>query len=207
MKKILLALGFLAPAVLMAQETPRFAFDVGAGFTQPLGSTGAQLDRGWNITGGAGVNFNQFLGLMVDVGYNRFGINGPTLNNLGFPGGNDNIFSATLDPVVHLTPRGYADVYLTGGGGYYRLNQEFTAPGVAGVVGYDPFFGFYQGLVPTTQVLSSYTANKAGVDAGIGIAIGTKWHGKVFAEAKWNRVFAGNNRYVDYIPVTVGFRF
>ncbi len=207
MKISISLLGLLGAISALAQETPRFAFNVGGGFNQPLGSTGSRLDKGWNVAGGAGVNFNQYVGLTVDVGYNRFGINSNTLRKVGFPGGDLNVFSATLNEIVHLTPRGHADVYLIGGGGFYRRTQEFTQPGVAQFVEFNPYFGFYQTLVPTTQVLSSYTTNKPGVDAGIGFSVGTKWKGKLYAEARWNRIFAGNNRYVDFIPVTFGYRF
>jgi hypothetical protein len=190
-----------------AQEVPRFTFQVGSGFTTPVGGTGRNLDIGWNVGAGVGVNFSQWVGLMVQADYNRMGINSSTLSNIGFPGGDVNIFSATLDPIVHLTPRSHFDLYVIGGGGLYRQTQEFTAPSVATVAGFDPFFGFYQVAVPTTQLLSSYTVNKPGVNVGAGIALGTKWHGKLFAEARYNRIFINSSTRTDYIPVTFGFRF
>jgi len=192
---------------LQAQEYSRFAFAVGGGFTQPVGNTGRHLDEGWNIMAGGGINFNRYVGALVDVGYNRFGINGATLNNAGFPDGNVSVFSATLDPIVHLTPGHHVDMYLTGGGGLYHLNREFTQPSVSTLTGFDPFFGFYQFNVPTTQVLSSYSINKPGVNVGAGFAIGTKWHGKLFAEARYARIFTGNERHVDYLPISFGFRW
>ena len=79
-----------------AQEVSKFSFAVGGGFTQPVGNTSRHLDEGWNVQGGVGFNFNQYVGAMVQVDYNRFGINGATLNNVGFPGGDVNVFSATL---------------------------------------------------------------------------------------------------------------
>ena len=144
---------------------------------------------------------------MIDLGYNRFGINGVTLNRAGFPDGNVSVFSATLDPIVHLSPGHHVDAYLIGGGGLYHLNQEFTQPSAATLTAFDPFFGFYNVVVPTTQVLSSYSVNKPGVNGGAGFAIGTKWHGKFFAEARYARIFMGNDRHVDYIPVSFGFRW
>ena len=116
------------------------------------------------------------------------------------------MFSATLDPIVHLNPKGHFDLYLTGGGGLYHRYQEFTQPSVQVTTGFDPFFGFYPVAVPVTQVLGSYSVNKFGVDAGAGVAMGTKWHGKIFAEAKYNRIFMGNF-HTDYVPVTFGFRW
>jgi hypothetical protein len=56
------------------------------------------------------------------------------------------------------------------------------------------------------QVVSSYSVNKPGIDAGMGIAFDTKWHGKIFAEARYNRIFMGPF-HTDYVPVTFGFRW
>ena len=155
-----------------------------------------------------GFNFSQYVGVMIQTDYNRFGINGATLSSAGFPDGNVSVFSATLDPIVHLTPRSHFDVYLIGGGGLYRRTQEFTQPGLAAVTAFDPFFGFYTAAVPTTQVLSSYTVNKPGVNGGAGgIDFGSKWHGKFFAEARYHRIFMSNGLHTDYVPVSFGFRW
>jgi hypothetical protein len=210
MKRFALALGvgsFLITSLSAQERTSPFSFQFGGGFTQPVGNTGRHLDQGWNIQGGGGFNFGPYVGVMIDLGYNSFGINTATLSNLGFPGGDLHIFSATLDPIVHLNPHGHVDVYVTGGGGVYHRLQEFTQPSVAAVTGFDPFFGFYSAAVPVTQVLESYTVTKPGVDIGAGVAIGTKWHGKLFAEARYDRIFMGNDRHTDYIPVSFGFRF
>ena len=197
----------LLGTTLAAQETTRFTFDVGGGFTQPVGNTERHLDTGWNIKGGAGFNFNRWIGATVEAGYNRFGINAATLSNAGFPGGDIQVFSATLDPIVHLNPGRHFDLYLIGGGGLYRMNQEFTQPSVSTVLGFDPFFGFYTAAVPTTQILSSYSINKPGVNVGAGFAFGTKWRGKFYAESRYNRILTGNNRHVDFVPVSFLFRW
>ncbi len=207
MKTLILTtcLGLAALGISNAQETSHFAFEVGGGFTTPVGNTGRYLDEGWNAGGGFGVNFNSYVGALIDLNYNSMGINGTTLQNIGVPGGGVHIFSATLDPIVHLTPRSHFDLYVTGGGGLYHRIEDFTAPTVATVAGYNPFFGFYAVGVPANQVLASYSSNKPGIDAGVGIAFGSKWHGKFFAEARYNRVIA--NYHSDYVPVTFGFRW
>jgi hypothetical protein len=198
---------FLLAGSVSAQEFSHFAFSAGGGFTQPVGNTGRHLDMGWNVQAGAGINFSPYVGTLVQVDYNRFGINSTTLSNIGFPGGDVGIFSATLDPIVHLNPKGHADVYLIGGGGLYHRTQEFTQPSVATFTGFDPFFGFYPVAVPTTQVLASYTVNKPGVNGGLGISFGSKWRGKFFAEARYHRIFMGSDLHTDYVPVTFGYRF
>jgi hypothetical protein len=77
------------------------------------------------------------------------------------------------------------------------------------LTGFDPFFGFYPVGVPANQVLSSYSVNKPGIDIGVGIAFGSKWHGKFFAEARYERMFMGNrfSNDTEFVPVTFGFRW
>src|SRR5580704_16798827 len=118
-------IGILAIGAASAQETNRFAFSLGAGFTNPVGNTGRQLDEGWNVGGGFGMNFSPYVGALIDLNYNSFGINSTTLGNIGVPGGGLHVFSATLDPMIHLNPKEHVDVYVTGGGGLFHRYQDF----------------------------------------------------------------------------------
>jgi hypothetical protein len=201
-----LAVGLTLTAALSAQEFSRFTGDIGGGFTQPVGTTGRNLDEGWNVQGGFGMNFSPYVGAKIDLAVNSFGLSSFALNSVGAPDGHVRVFSATLDPIVHLNPKGHFDMYLIGGGGIYHWYQDFTQPTVATVTGFNPFFGFFPVTVPANQVLGSYTVNKPGVDAGAGIALGTRFHGKIFAEARYNRIFFSNG-HADFIPVSFGFRW
>jgi opacity protein-like surface antigen len=195
-----------AAALVNAQEVPKFTFNIGAGFTRPAGNTGQHLDTGWNVQGGVGYNFSPYVGANVDVAFNDLGITSSDLNRIGVPGGNVRIFSATLDPIVHLNPHGHVDFYITGGGGLFRWYQQFTQPSVAIVPGFDPFFGFFSAAVPATQVVSSYSVNRPGIDIGAGVAIGALGRGKLFVEAKYDHIYMKGS-HADYIPVTFGFRW
>jgi opacity protein-like surface antigen len=200
-------MGLLGACLVNAQEFQRFTFDAGAGFTQPVGNTERHLDTGWNAGFGAGMNFTNRLGAMVQFNYNAMNINSATLNNIGVPGGNVSIWSLTLDPRVHLLPKGPVDVYLVGGGGLYHRTQEFTAPTVATTLGFDPFFGnFFPVAIPANTILASSTVNKPGFNVGAGVALGTKWHAKFFAEARWHHMFI-DNVHDDWVPVTFGVTF
>jgi opacity protein-like surface antigen len=189
-----------------AQETPKFSFDIGAGFTSPVGGTGAQVDTGWNVGLGVGYNFSAALGAKLDLDYSSMGITSSVLQNIGVPGGGVHIFSATVDPIVHLTPHRHFDAYVTGGGGLFHLNQDFTQPTVAVTNVFDPFFGIYPVAFGAQQILSSYSVNKPGFDVGAGLAFGAWGHGKFFAEAKWDHMFMANS-HADYVPVKFGFRW
>jgi hypothetical protein len=188
---------------LSAQETSHFAFQVGVGFTEPVGRTGMYTDVGYNTSAGVGYNFNSYLGALIDLNVDSVGVNSPTLNSIGVPGGNVNVFSATLDPIVHLMPHRRLDVYVTGGGGEYRREQIFVAPLFATVNNGASYFG----IAPSGPISSSLSVNKPGVDVGMGIAVGSKWRGKFYAEAKYNRIFLSGPFHMDYVPVTFGYRW
>lgn len=199
--KVICLIAVFAAGALQAQEVSLFSINVGAGFVEPLGTFGRYNDAGWNVNGGAGMNFGLYFSVMVDANFNNLGINRSTLDFLGAPGGTDQIWSFTLDPQVHVLRRSHFDLYLTGGGGIYRLQQQLTAPS-AGFVP-TPFGGF-----PTfgNMVISSYSVNRPGFDAGAGVNLGTAWRVKFYLEARYNRVFV-NNGVTDYLPVTFGIRF
>jgi len=122
------SLALLFVGSLSAQEFSHFAFDIGGGFTQSVGNTGRYLDNGYNVGAGAGWNFTPYMGALVQTNYNSLGINSSTLSGIGVPGGGVHVFSATLDPIVHLHPRGHWDAYIVGGGGLYHEYQDLTAP-------------------------------------------------------------------------------
>ena len=203
---LVLCVGLMAAGSVYAQETPPLAFNVGAGFTTPVGGTGTRLNTGWNVSAGIGYNFSKDVGALVQFNDNQFDINRATVTNLGFPGGDVNLWSLTLNPIVHTNPRGPVDLYFIGGGGLYHWRQEFTQPTVAIFRGFDPFFGFFNAAIPTEQVITSYSVNKPGVNGGVGLSFGTTWNAKFYAEARYHRVIFGNF-HADMVPVTFGVRW
>jgi hypothetical protein len=192
-----------AVVALSAQESSHFAFQVGAGFTEPVGRTAFYTDVGYNTSTGFGYNFNSYLGALIDLNVTSVGVNSATLTHIGLNGGNLNVFSATFDPIVHLLPHSRVDVYFTGGGGEYRREQIFVAPLFGGVNNGASYFG----IAPGAATGSSFSVNRPGVDAGVGIALGSKWHGKYYAEMKYNKIFLGGFYHTDYENITFGYRW
>jgi opacity protein-like surface antigen len=197
-------LGIFVAGALNAQEVPPFSFAIGGGYTNSLGTAGRYLDNGWNLQAGVGYNFNSYLGAMLDFNYSSLGVNSATLANIGAPGGNVNIASFTIDPIVHLHRKGPVDFYLIGGGGLYHRYDDLTAPSV----GFGPVptpFGFFNAPIAGETVIASYSINKPGFNAGAGVTFGTRWHAKLYAEARYTRMLTSTP--TDYIPVTVGVRW
>ena len=80
-----------------------------------------------------GYNFSSYIGVMGQLDYNSMGFNGATTSAQGVPGGDVHVFSASIDPIMHLTPKSHFDLYAIGGGGLYHWYQQFSAP-ASGVI-------------------------------------------------------------------------
>jgi hypothetical protein len=206
-------LSFLAVTCLAAlpglAQIPRFTGFVGGGFSEPVQEIGSRLNVGWNATAGAGVNINDHFGMLVDFMFNDFGINQTALANAGAPNGSTRFWAFTLDPIVHLASvESRGDVYLTGGGGIYHRTVEFTQPVLATGALFDPWFGFYPATFVTNQVVGSFSVYKPGFNVGAGISFRLgSGNTKLFAEARYHRMFMTNSFDNTIVPVTFGIRW
>ncbi len=188
--------------------TPRYTFNIGGGFSEPVRDTDGRLDTGFNIVAGGGINLAPYLGVMAEFGYNHLGLSSAALNAAGVPAGATRIYSVTLDPIVHFNPHGRFDAYVIGGGGFYRRTVEFTQPTVQQITAFDPFFGFFPALIPTNIVLGSFTQNKGGLNIGGGVEVRVRGdsNAKIFAEARYHYLFT-TPVPTTILPVTFGFRW
>jgi hypothetical protein len=192
---------------LLAQS--KLSFSLGGGPTIPAKYSSSRFDTGFNITAGVGVHRAKAVGLMAEFGFTRMAITRAQLTQIGVPDGSARVYSVTLNPIVHLVPEGRFDVYLVGGGGYYRRTIEFTQPSSAIATAFDPFYGiFYPVEMPTTTVLGSYSQNKGGLNGGAGIAVRLAEDGNatLFAESRYHYVYTAPVR-TAMLPVTIGFRW
>ncbi len=186
-----------------------FSISVGGGPTAPVNPTAARFNTGYNITAGVGFHPIRAAGVMAEFGFNDMGINNSALSKIGVPNGSGRIYSATLNPMIHLMPRKRTDLYVIGGGGFYRRTIEFTQPSSAIATGFDPFYGvFFPVEIPTTTVLGSFSQNKAGINGGMGISVrlGEDKRSSFYAESRYHYIYTTPIR-TSMIPVTFGFRW
>jgi hypothetical protein len=177
-------------------ESPRFTGSFGAGFASPVNPVASRLDTGWNLNGGVGLSAG-YVGVMLDAMYTDFGINHETLRRIGVPNGDQRYWAVTVDPVVHVNPRGPIDFYITGGGGIYSQITDFRA-------------GYGNGGPFGTRgdLLYQDTIYKPGVNGGAGFAFNAGFHSniKIFMEARFHHMFLHGSG-ASFIPVSVGVRF
>ncbi len=185
-----------------------FTGKIGGGFTEPVWDIGNRLNRGWNVTAGAGVNLTRegHVGVLGEFNYNRFGLSNGALNAANVPGGDMSLWSFTANPRVRLNPRGKVDFYLIGGGGVYHRTIDFTAPGFSNITAFDPFFGIlFPATISTTQVLASRSNTKGGLNGGAGFEIKLgQGNAKFFGEARYHHMYTRPTA-TTFVPVTFGF--
>ena len=89
---------------------------------------------------------------------------GKLIAQAGAQGGHAHIWSLTLNPVFDLFPKSSNDIYLTGGGGFYRKVTSFTD--LVGTSFCYYFYGCGYGYVP--QTVGHFSSNQGGWSIGGG---------------------------------------
>lgn len=196
------------------------AYEVGGGFNAPTEDSSPYISWGGNITVGAGYRFNNNLSLMLEYQFIDSKLPGAIIAEAGATGGNDHIWSLTLDPVYNFNPKSSINLYATGGYGFYRKVTSFTDPQQLQYCTY-----FYCGIITQNVVVGHFSSNQAGWNIGGGLShrfAGWNGDGKMslFAEARYLDVLSpaittepnglGTTAVgadTKIIPVTVGLRF
>jgi Outer membrane protein beta-barrel domain len=195
------------PAV--AQVSDKLNFSGGAGFSSPVQSAGNSLNTGWNLDFRGGYNAGQHVDADLDFNYNHFGLNSAALKRFGEPDGSVSVWSLTFQPALHLLPRRSAgNAYATAGLGIFDRNLTLTQPTVLTTIVCDPFFGCYPVSYGANQIVASFSTVKPGFNVGSGLEF--RLHdtrAKLFAEARYQRVFTAHGNVLSYVPLTFGIRW
>jgi hypothetical protein len=161
------------------------SFEAGGGFNAPTSSSSNDITWGGNFTLGAGYRFSQRVSALVEYQFIDSKIPGALIAEAGATGGYDHIWSFTIDPVVDLFPKRTNDLYVTGGGGFYRKVTSFTDPEEEEFCSY-----FYCGIGYANAVVGHFSSNQGGFNIGGGFQhrLGGMYgdgKAKLFAEARF----------------------
>jgi len=161
-----------------------------------------------------GYRFNPHLSLLTEYQFIANKLPGAQIAETGANGGYAQTWSFTLAPVLDLFPKHANDLYITGGGGFYRKVTSFTDPVLADYCGY-----YYCGVGVTNAVVGHFSSNQGGANAGIVFyrkIFGQDSNAKFYAEARYvwvnSPVASASNSYQGsgteaLIPVSFGIRF
>ena len=151
---------------------------------------------------------------------------GSLIADAGSVGGHAHIWSLTLDPVIDLFPERKTDIYVTGGGGFYRKVTSFTDPEEVE----ECYYFCEEGEANAT--VDHYTSNAFGVNGGVGVTYKFSHFSneRFYVEARYvfmldsqrtgvtsanvatsslsaTDFYPANSNRTTYIPIKVGIRF
>jgi hypothetical protein len=141
----------------------KYALELGGGFNAPTDKN--YITWGSQFTLGGGLNFSKRFALLAEYQFIRDKLPGKLIAQTGANGGYAHIWSLTLDPVISLFPNSQNDVYVTGGGGFYRKVTSFTDPQQA--IFCDYYYG-YCGVGVVNAVVGHFSSNQGGYNIGAG---------------------------------------
>ncbi|HMG87365.1 MAG TPA: porin family protein [Terracidiphilus sp.] len=195
-------------------------YEVGGGVNAPSSDSSPYITWGGNVTVGGGYRFNKNLAVMLEYQFIDDKVPGAIIAEAGATGGNDHIWSLTLDPVYDFNPKSSINFYATGGYGFYRKVTSFSDPEPQQFCTY-----FYCGVVTQNVTVGHFSSNQGGWSIGGGLSHRfAGWNGdgqmRIFAEARYLDVLSpaittqpnglGTTAVgadTKIVPVTVGLRF
>ena len=233
-----------------ADGSNKWAFLIGGGFGLPVGNTHKYETTSWGLQAGGGRNFSKTLGVLMQFDYDHFGLQGATIANEEYAynyyctplaqsenqcslitnlGGNNHVWSFTVDPTFSIPTSGSLGAYAVVGAGFYHKITNFTVPSQGE---YCDYFACY--TYTANQVIDHYTSNAFGGNGGLGVTWKfSKFSSEMlYAEARYviidnqHRVgvtaqnvatfgatyngynyYPANSNRTSYIPVKFGIRF
>ncbi len=167
----------------------RLTIEAGGGIAGPAGDK-QYVTYGGQFTVGGGVNINQNLAMLIEYQFIDNKMPGHIIAEAGAQSGRYHIWSFTVAPVYDIWPKNSNDLYVTGGGGFYRKVTNFSNPTLT----YGCFYYYYCGPQQTNQVVGHFSSNQGGWNIGGGYQ--HRFQG-MYGESKF-RLYA-EVRYLDVL--------
>lgn len=120
---------------------------------------------------------------------------GGPVSQLSTLGGNNHVWSFTLDPIYNLRSGEGLGAYVTGGGGFYHKVANFTVPAESEYCDY--YYGCYP--IQSNEVIDHYTSNALGVNFGFGVDYKFSRFAseRLYGEVRYVYIFNSNKPGVD----------
>ena len=202
-----------------ADGSNKYTFVGAVGFELPLANTYHYFNTSYAFQVGGGRQFSKKFAILAQFDYDKFGINGATLQNqatiydygcapgtvaagtCGIPevDGNNHIWSLSLDPVYTFAQGDKYGAYVVGGVGFYHKVTDFTTPETGCY--YDYFGDCYP--VTENETFDHYTSNAPGFNGGFGLTYKFSRFAdeKFFIEGRY--VFVDNSQKQGYTAANV----
>ena len=200
---LLTALAILLAIPMQSQTDPNWHWNFGIGYPFPLGKTSDAASGVFGMTVGANKAINPKLAMRFDGDWNRFNPSSAVKQAYQAEGGYANVWSLSADLQYTLTESGRNKSYIFGGVGTHYKQIYLTNPGIGWAC--DPWWGICA-PVGTDVITDKKTDTAFGANAGIGMQWPLLSGSEFYVEGKYQWV-SGNNADVQFIPLTIGWRW
>jgi len=202
----------LAAVTASAQATfRRYNFNVGGGIGGAFGDVGKATGKSYNGVVGGGLNLTRRFGVKAEYMYYDLGFKDSVKAEQSLPDASGHVQSATLNVVWSQPLDEKVGVYAIGGLGFYQrgvdTRSQLLSPGTV----CQPAWALWgitctNGLVATSQTLSSNSVIGGGYNFGGGFTfrVSKKW--KVYAEGRYHHANT-SDKHTSVFPVTIGLRW
>ncbi|HET7871478.1 MAG TPA: outer membrane beta-barrel protein [Terriglobales bacterium] len=207
-----LALLVLACACTVAQEAPKFNFNIGGGPTWPVQSISDFATMSGNFVVGGGINLSKVFGVNAEYMYNNLPPKQGIVALTNATDGNARLQSVTGNLILHAPEKSKLGGYAIGGTGWYHRSWDLTNPALTVGTVCLPSYVWWgiactNGLVSTNVTVASGSDNAIGWNIGGGLTyrLGES-HAKFYTELRYHVAYTkGVN--TDVLPWTFGIRF
>ena len=184
----------------------KYTFEAGVGLTLPTGNTYHYFNTSYGFSVGGGRQFNKHFAVLLQFDYDRFGVNGQTLDNqitlyndgcsaiagncLPQIDGNNHVWSFTVDPTYTFYQGDKVGAYVVVGAGFYHKVTNFTTPETGEEC--EGLYGCFE--VTENANIDHYTSNAVGFNGGFGLTYKfSRFAGeRLFIEGRY--VFVNNSQ-------------
>jgi opacity protein-like surface antigen len=193
------------------KEFKNWNFNAGGGANVNSGPTKKfVIGGGGTFGGGVARNFNKYFGFRLDALFNNLPLRNTAFLLAQAPGGNNHVYTATLDPIINIPATRLWSGYVVFGPSYLhrsgKLDSSTAVPGSA----CNPFWAWwgrcFAGSLPLTVDFLRASQNQFGYNVGGGVARKVYNNIEIYAEF---RIIHGdhNNITTDVHPITMGVRW
>jgi hypothetical protein len=193
------------------KDYKNWAFNVGGGGSLTSGTTKTYVRSGGPIAAaGVARNYSKYFGFRLDFQFDDLPLRASALELAQAPGGNDHVYSLTLDPIINIPVTKDWGAYIVGGPAFFhrsgKLESSTATPGYP-CNGFFTWWGHcYAAALPINGNFLHSSQNEFGENFGIGITRKIRPDIDFYAEI---RIFHGsyNNITTDLRPITIGVRW
>jgi len=189
-----------------------YNLNAGGGPGFPLGTTSDFVNTSYNFVAGGGVNPHPHVKLVGEFMFHGLPVQQNVINELGVSNVKGRLYALSGNLMAGTSIGGGKNVYVIGGGGWYRRTLEAKQKVLQAGTKCEPGWAWWDiecvdGIFATTVTVASRTSSAPGFNVGGGITFRLGDTGaNIYTELRYHRAFT-HEIDTTVLPLTFGVRW